>query len=449
MVEPGVSWFLNGGRRTLFVLQRGTLNGLTGNGLTLNGLTENGLTPIMDNNYAVYVNNLSKVYRFYKKPVDRLLEAILRKSMHTAFSALEQISFCLAPGTTLGIIGENGAGKSTLLKILARTLNPSSGMISMNGRIAALLELGAGFHHEFTGRQNIFLNASLLGLSEVDIKEKEDEIIGFSELNEFIDRPLKTYSSGMVVRLAFSIATCVDPDILIIDEALSVGDIRFQQKCIDRMIKFRESGKTLVFCSHSMYQINELCSEALWLKGGRLKNYGDTSRIVSEFMNYLDAKGNSGIVNDSENATDYREHFVEAVVQSVLVSNEDGSPIETICELQDIFVNLEVKAFQKDFQGHVGVAIFDAQDQMVFGTTTKHSNYQCLIMNNVQSFEVKIKNIPLKRGKYVFKGYVLDKECLRVIDEKSSNEYQTISRRPDLGYLNIAHEWNYKIFAKH
>ena len=209
--------------------------------------------------FRVNVQNVGKEYRLYAKPHDRLWEALFRKPKHDLFKVLSDISFNVALGQSLGIIGDNGAGKSTLLKLLAGTIHPTTGNIEVNGRVAALLELGAGFHPEFTGRQNIHLNASLLGIPEEEIKLKENEIIEFAELEQFIDRPVRTYSSGMYVRLAFSIATTVDPEILIIDEALAVGDMAFQKKCITRMNFFKEQGKTMLFCSHSMYLVQELC----------------------------------------------------------------------------------------------------------------------------------------------------------------------------------------------
>ena len=192
---------------------------------------------------AIEAEGLTKHYQVYLRPFDRLKEAILRKPCHDPVEALTDVSFEVPEGGTLGIIGENGAGKSTLLKILAGTAHPTSGRMVKRGRMAALLELGSGFHPEFSGRQNIYLNAALLGLKEKEIRDREKAIIAFSELENAIDRPVKTYSSGMYVRLAFSIATSVEPDVLIIDEALSVGDHRFQQKCVDRMMGFRDGKK--------------------------------------------------------------------------------------------------------------------------------------------------------------------------------------------------------------
>jgi len=389
--------------------------------------------------FAVQAENLTKTYRFYNKPAHRLFEAIVRRPMHTAFSALEDVTFTVSQGATLGIVGENGAGKSTLLKILARTLNPSGGNIQINGKVAALLELGAGFHQEFTGRQNIFLNASLLGLSDTEIRDKEDEIIEFSELGDFIDRPLKTYSSGMVVRLAFSIATCVDPDILIVDEALSVGDVRFQQKCIKRMIRFREAGKTLIFCSHSMYHVNELCAESIWLDHGRVRSRGKTGKVVSEFMNFLDTR--NAVSEETSPETVNKKAYSEVMVKNVLVIKEEKNNDQDNSGNDDLIIRIETKALVKGFTGHVGAAIFNPEEQMVFGTSTRHSGHSPVRFLDKQSFEIKLVNVPIKRGSFRIKAYILDREGLRIVDEFATEPHQFSGERPDLGFLRIENQW--------
>ncbi len=387
---------------------------------------------------AVQADNLSKVYRFYEKPAHRLWEAVLRKPMHTAFKALEGVSFSIVKGETLGIVGENGAGKSTLLKILARTLQPSKGTINIYGKLAAMLELGAGFHQEFTGRQNIYLNASLLGLSDNEIKENEEKIIEFAELGPFIDRPLKSYSSGMVVRLAFAVSTCIDPEILVVDEALSVGDVRFQQKCIKKLNEFRKAGKTLIFCSHSMYQISEICTSAIWIDHGRIRSNGATSKVVSEFMTYLDSKNIA--VNHDAQLAEKTVSKPEARVDALQVMDMSGNAIQKIPAMQDMMIRLKVKSAET-FNGHIGAGIFDLEDRLVFGTSTKHCGLTPINLSATQTFEVCFKSIPLKRGSYVIKGFVLDSECLRVIHEYSTEPYNFFSERPDLGYINIQAEW--------
>jgi len=230
---------------------------------------------------AIEVGGISKFYRLYNKPSDRLKEVFLRKVLHQSFASLDNISFSVKKGESVGIIGENGAGKSTLLKILAGTLTPSEGYMNINGRIGALLELGAGLQPELSGRKNYYLNAALFGLSKQEILDCEDEILSFAEIGNFIDQPVRSYSSGMHVRLAFSIATSINPEILIIDEALSVGDHYFQKKSLDRMINYRNIGKTIVFCSHSMYHIQLLCEQAIWLKKGKIEMIGAASDVTA------------------------------------------------------------------------------------------------------------------------------------------------------------------------
>src|SRR5262245_50514875 len=205
---------------------------------------------------AIVADGLTKVYRSYRRPADRLWEALLRRPRHSELRALDDVSFTLPKGEGLGVIGENGAGKSTLLKVLCGVTQPTAGSLRVDGRVAAILELGAGFHPEFTGRQNAVLNAALLGLSEREVDAALPRILDFSELGDFIDRPVKTYSTGMAMRLAFSIATQVEPEVLIVDEALSVGDGYFQKKCMDRMLAFIRGGGTVLFCSHAMYYVS-------------------------------------------------------------------------------------------------------------------------------------------------------------------------------------------------
>ncbi|MFZ4704170.1 MAG: ABC transporter ATP-binding protein, partial [Candidatus Methylumidiphilus sp.] len=211
--------------------------------------------------FAIRAEGLSKCYTLYDHPADRLKQMLMRgrRQYYREFWALRETSFELAKGQVLGLVGRNGAGKSTLLQLVCGTLAPSGGSLDVRGRVSALLELGAGFNPEFTGRENVYVSAAILGLSKAEINLRYDEIVEFSGIAEFIDQPVKTYSSGMFMRLAFAVATSVDPDILIIDEALSVGDGEFARKSFDRIIAMKETGKTILFCSHSMYHIESIC----------------------------------------------------------------------------------------------------------------------------------------------------------------------------------------------
>lgn len=236
-----------------------------------------------DRQTVLHVQGVSKRYSLYASPRERL-KALLGWADHSrSHWALQDVSFELTRGQCLGVIGDNGAGKSTLLKLLAGTLQPSHGSVQRNGRLTAILELGAGFHPDFTGRENLVYGGSLIGLERDDMLRLTDEIIAFSELGDAIDRPVKTYSSGMVVRLAFALVTAVRPDVLIIDEALAVGDQHFQMKCVQRITEFRESGCTILFCSHSMYHVRQLCSKVLWLAQGKASALGDTDTVLAQY----------------------------------------------------------------------------------------------------------------------------------------------------------------------
>jgi len=254
---------------------------------------------------AVSVRNVSKRYLLYNKPQDRLKQSLFArfgKNYAREFWALHNISFDVRCGETLGIIGQNGSGKSTLLQIIAGTLQPTSGTVEKHARVAALLELGAGFNPEFTGRENVFLNGAILGIPESEMRERFDEIADFAQIGDFIDQPVKTYSSGMYVRLAFAVAVCVDPDILIVDEALSVGDTLFASRSYRRMEKMRDSGKTVILVSHDIYTVQSFCSRALLLDRGEILKVGEAKPVVNryieltttrerEYVEWLEGKG--------------------------------------------------------------------------------------------------------------------------------------------------------------
>ncbi len=257
----------------------------------------------MSADIAIKVRNVSKHYLIYSRPEDRLKQAIMARvdrlfgreprRYYTDFAALNGVSFNVRKGETVGIIGRNGCGKSTLLQIICGTLLPSGGSVEVNGRIAALLELGAGFNPEFTGRENVYMNAAILGLSTKEINERFDDIVAFADIGQFIDQPVKTYSSGMYVRLAFAVAINVDPDILVIDEALAVGDVAFQRKCFSRLEQIREQGATILFVSHSPGAIIELCDRAILLDSGELLLDGTPKFVVSQYLKLINAPATS------------------------------------------------------------------------------------------------------------------------------------------------------------
>jgi lipopolysaccharide transport system ATP-binding protein len=286
---------------------------------------------------AIDVRGVSKVFNIYAQPSDRLKQAIFRgkRTFFKPFSALNDVSFSVPRRQTVGIIGENGSGKSTLLQIIAGLLTPSSGTVSVDGRVSALLELGAGFNPEFSGRENIYMNAAILGLSQEEVDERFDEIVKFSGLSDFLDRPVETYSSGMYVRLAFSIAVCVDPEILIVDEALAVGDEAFQRKCFARIEEMQERGATILFVSHAAGMITQLCDRAVLLDRGEIIADGAPKGVIAQYRRLNHAQGHdrenvrAEIVESDFTGVDQalESHVPELVSQSSTEYVSDGARI--------------------------------------------------------------------------------------------------------------------------
>ena len=242
----------------------------------------------MPSDFAIRTRNLGKCYQIYDKPVDRLKQSFWRrrKQFYREFWALKDVYFEIKKGESVGIIGSNGAGKSTLLQLICGTLNPTEGEVMIDGRISALLELGAGFNPEFTGRENIYMNGAIMGLTRAEIDTRYDEIVDFAGIGSFIEQPVKTYSSGMCVRLAFATAVNVSPDILLVDEALAVGDVRFQQKCMAKIKKFCQSG-TVVFVTHNMTAVTELCSRVIWIESGRVQMDERPKDVIEKYIQYV------------------------------------------------------------------------------------------------------------------------------------------------------------------
>ncbi len=387
---------------------------------------------------VIEAEGLTKIYRLYRQPVDRLKEALFRRPFHRAFASLSDVSFTVSPGESVGIIGENGAGKSTLLKILAGTVTPTSGRVTVRGRVAALLELGAGFHPEFTGRQNIFLNAALLGLTEDDIRFKEDSVIRFAELGEFIDRPIKTYSSGMVVRLAFSIATSVDPDILVIDEALSVGDQYFQKKCIDRMLEFQRQGKTIVFCSHAMYTVNLLCKRVIWLQNGHVRQDGVGTHVTAAYENHLREKE-----KPPEPGGDAAPACTEMPFRiKSLALNGSYEPVK-LRYREDLEVVIECESLEdRPYAIAVGIRRNDGLVCHAVNLTRDHGGP--FHGRGTVAVRVLYPALPFLHGEYSVVAFALDESGLHCYHKKESQPIVILPPerfRNELGLLDLEYRW--------
>jgi len=348
------------------------------------------------------------------------------------FRALDDISFTMERGQSLGIIGENGAGKSTLLKIVAGVIQPTRGSISVNGRVGALLELGSGFHPEYTGLANIDLAAALLGLAPSELGAKRDEIVAFADLGQHIHDPIKQYSSGMVVRLGFAVATALSPDILITDEVLAVGDESFQKRCVALMERYLALGGTLLLCSHSMYHVQKLCTHALWLKDGRAERYGASSDVTQAYLAYheeKEARGRQPVGADRAAASGI--YAIDALTVA---------PSDTITQGSALTVRGEV--FSPDDRVPVVlVGIVRADGTPVYGVATDMENEAPRRIGHRRfAFALTFSDIALLPGRYQVRAHALDPEGVRLFDHVEQPITVTGATR-ELGFVRLAHRW--------
>ncbi len=369
----------------------------------------------------IRVEGLTKVFKIYPAPSARLKEIVLRRSFHTFHTALDSVSFSVENGQTLGIIGPNGAGKSTLLKLLSGILLPDQGLISISGKVTGLLELGTGFNPEMTGRQNIFMNGLLLGMDKEEIRSKEKIIIAFTELENFIDNPLKTFSSGMVMRLAFAIAYHAEPSCFLVDEALSVGDAHFQQKCMKAIRKFKEGGGSIVFVSHDLNSVKLLCEKSILLWEGRVVEDGDPEKTANTY-NFLLARGEEVLMsgnslNSAASGTDYGT--MEIRIESVKIAGElSGSSVVASGEKTVIDVFFTSTVERDDVT--VGILIRDRFGQDIFGTNTFHSKIP-VICGKKGRFRCRFRmNMNLGPGKYTISAalHTEDVHCFECFNWK-------------------------------
>jgi ABC-type polysaccharide/polyol phosphate transport system ATPase subunit len=337
----------------------------------------------LQNHTAIRITNLTKVYKLYADPKDRLKEALnpYRKKYHKEFYALDNINLEIKEGETLGIIGKNGAGKSTLLKILTGVLTQTSGSIKINGMVSALLELGAGFNPELSGYDNLYFNGMIMGYSREEMREKEEGILAFADIGDYVHQPVKTYSSGMFARLAFAVAVNVDPDILIVDEVLSVGDMRFQQKSIRKMNEFREKGKTILFVTHDTGVVNKFCTRAVWLDQGRILKQGETDSVTKHYMAFMvygqDSSSGSTNKNRASDPKDETFKWVDtsscdsfgegdAKIYKVALCNGNEENTSIVEQGQESVFYAGVKVFKDLYDVAVGITIRDRLGNNIF-----------------------------------------------------------------------------------
>ena len=395
---------------------------------------------------AVVVKDLVKEYRMYPGSFARFKEAVTfgRVKSHTAYRALDGVSFEVPKGRALGVIGENGAGKSTLLKVLAGTSLASSGVHEVHGTVASLLELGTGFHSEFTGRDNIYLAAQVLGLKLKDVEDKIDDIVEFAELGSYIDQPVRTYSSGMVMRLGFSVATAIDPDVLIIDEILAVGDLYFQKKCVDRIFSFREGGKSILFCSHSMYDVRQICDEVIWIKDGKVEMRGLPQDVTVAYANY-----ERSLSTDTDTHTMGREVLTgkgRPTVEGIELYKDTAGGLEPITEPivpgVDVVVEMEFQ-LPHDYQPvHLGVGFFRNDNILVISLFSHMAGVDAVHESGRYRCRLRLPGFPLCTGEYHVVGYLIDETFVHAYDTRTVDQALLVANPENIpGMIACEHEF--------
>jgi ABC-type polysaccharide/polyol phosphate transport system ATPase subunit len=414
---------------------------------------------------AVSADRVSKIYRIYDSSGDRLRELIFRRPRHREFHALRDVSLELPRGRALGVIGENGAGKSTLLKIIAGTTRASSGRVECRGAVASILELGMGFHPDFTGRENARMNAAILGLSGPQIRQRLPLIRDFAELSEFFDQPVRTYSSGMVLRLAFAVATHADAEILIVDEALAVGDGYFQKKSIDRITEFHRKGGTLLFCSHALYYVAMVCDEALWLRNGTVAGLGPALPVVRRYEAFLQERertlladgemsrppageepppgrtpgAEAGPAATASEATDGQK---PAHLTEVVVHDGSGYPRTEFASGETVAVDVAFETRDPRLAFHVRVGVDREDGVQTFAVDTRPEPWAPLTGRNRYRLRLSFPRLPIAQGDFRVFVYLGDEKALHVHDARILKPgFSVVSSDYVVGLLRPAYEW--------
>jgi ABC-type polysaccharide/polyol phosphate transport system ATPase subunit len=434
---------------------------------------------------SITITNASKVYRRYsrRRQFSTLKSALLSRSLignlrpDETFPAVRNVTFSVPKGRTLGVIGRNGSGKSTLLKLVAGITKPSSGTVDVQGRISALIELGAGFHPEISGRENVFINGIMLGLTKREVTRRFDEIVDFAEMKEFIDAPVKTYSSGMYMRLGFAVAIHVDPDVLLVDEVLAVGDEGFTHKCLDKFAEFKRRGKTILLVTHSLGLVERFCDEALWMDSGEMKGIGDPKRVVGAYITDVEvseehqlaaadarAHGSASVVSPDEpasavlpdhpietaegpadmfRATEGRWGSREVEITDVQLQGPTGDAGHVFHSGEPLTVRIALRSPVAIDDFVIGIGLFNAEGICCYGTNTSIEELKGVRIFGDAEARFTIESLDLVEGTYKldvaihkFDGYPYDYHRLLYT-------FRVKSRTKDVGIYRPKHEWRF------
>ena len=388
----------------------------------------------MEKDIVIDIKNIEKSFKIYNDKGHTLKERLLffkQRNSYIKHKVLNSISIKINKGDVIGLIGKNGCGKSTLLKLMTKIIYPDKGKIEIKGKVSSLLELGAGFHPDMTGRENIYTNASIFGLTKKEIDTRLDDIINFSELGEFIDSPVRTYSSGMYMRLAFSVAINVEADILLIDEILAVGDSNFQFKCFNKIQELKEEGKTIVIVSHDLGSIEKLCNCAIWIKSGFIEKVGNPKKVIGSYLSFMENE----TCRNKENFKGIIKNF-----RTFIKGCDENSKQLTISSNQDMRIHIEydvdveIEDVTKEFN------LFRNDGILCCSISSKNDEIFIKSINNKVNFGINLKRLNLVFGEYYLILNIIDKNEKRILDGKRILDI-LVDDNNMLGIMKIEHKW--------
>jgi len=415
---------------------------------------------------AIEVENVSRIYRKYSEQhrfktfKSAILKGDLFKSLKSdeKVVALNNINFKVEKGTTFGVIGENGSGKSTLLKVVAGIAKPTSGSVSVHGKVSALIELGAGFHPEITGRENVYINGVMLGLSKEEIDKKFKDIVKFAELEDFIDAPVKTYSSGMYMRLGFSIAINVNPDVLLVDEVLAVGDASFVPRCLERIDEFRRKKKTILFVSHDLITVEKICDRVAWLKNGEMKALGDPKRVIDKYVQDVKSKKESDFEQKQKEEEDQEELDQERrenrwgnrdiEIKKVRLKDLKGKEKRVFSPSDGMVIemNFQAKNQIKDFV--FGIGIFNSQGVCCYASNTVLEGYKSKSVKGTGKVMCQVQKLNLINGTYYLDVAAHRQDGFPYDYHRNLNSFMVSSDYIDSGVYRPQHSWEFSSNVK-
>ncbi len=406
------------------------------------------IMPLSSGKPAVIVRDVHKWYRIYASPTERIKRVFGRRSRHLDVQALDRINIEVVPGTAVGIIGENGAGKSTLMKIIAGTTSPTVGTIEVNGTVAAILELGAAFHPEFSGRDNAVLYGALMGLTREEMESRLDDIFAFAEIGAFIEHPVKSYSTGMAMRLAFAVATHVNPDVLVVDEALAVGDGYFQKKCVDKILEIKGRGTTIVFCSHAMYYVTMFCDRALWIAKGRIERDGSAQEVVEAYEAHLQLRDIRRVGSSHKEAEPGREAATQGKqvgrITSVMPGGRTSDLPVTIDSGTELAIDVEFTSSNPDEPFHLGIALDTLDGRCVLAASTKRDGADPITGETRYHTRLRVPSLPLASGTFHIYAFLLDESGLYTHDQVIVTEavrFESPEWTPSL--IDVEYHWEH------